>query len=235
MLWEDFDREIYDKHIYSFENNSNLNIVLFGSCHMASIGFYLNKLLDYKYNVHIIISWYYKEKRFNEDTLKKINSRIHDLLSKCDYFLYHIHINDYDVYASTITSFLLEKCIKYIVPNYHLDYTTSNYDKSLTILKYHINISSFSEFEFIIQYHKEICFFNTPLHPTHYLLFLQSQSIVNKILNRSHIITINDYYSLDNRIFFKEFPTVRLPGREIITDEITNMTGILGNADYYDI
>ena len=156
-------------------------------------------------------------------------------MNQCDFFLYHIHIHDYEVYASIITSFLSEKCIKYIVPNYQLDFTTSNYEKSINILKYCIDISNFTEFDFIIQHHKEVCFFNTPLHPTHYLLFLQSQSITNKILNKDHIITINDYYDINNRNLFKEFTTVYLPGRDIITNEISNMTGISVNSDYYDI
>jgi hypothetical protein len=58
MNWVDFETNLLHKHIHIINNNSNKNIVLFGSCHMATIGYMLNRLLNYEYNIHIIISNY---------------------------------------------------------------------------------------------------------------------------------------------------------------------------------
>jgi hypothetical protein len=95
--------------------------------------------------------------------------------------------------------------------------------------------SSFPEFNFIIDNHKNIIFFNTTNHPTHFLLFLQSESIQNIILNNGKIIGINNYFDQNNRNYFKQFNDyVILPGKEPITYEIQSNTGINMNGDYFD-
>ena len=77
-------------------------------------------------------------------------------------------------------------------------------------------------------------FFNTINHPTHYLLFLQSQYIVNKILKNGQTISIRNYYDKKNRIYFKDFKYITLPGKELVNDEINKITGIKKNAEYFD-
>jgi hypothetical protein len=120
-----------------------------------------------------------------------------------------------------------------LIPNYRLD-LNDNYFNSINILKNSILNSSFPEFVFIIENHKFINFFNTKEHPTHYLLFLQCQAIVNKIANNQQSINVNSYYDINNRNYFKKFYTVFLPGKDMITEDISKKTGILLNADYYD-
>jgi len=99
MDWLDFESILLDKNIHTLNNNSKKNIVLFGSCHMATIGYILNKLLNYKYNIHIIISWFFENKGVEKFDMNSINNRITDLVSNCDIFIYHLHINDYSVNA----------------------------------------------------------------------------------------------------------------------------------------
>ena len=77
-------------------------------------------------------------------------------------------------------------------------------------------------------------FFNTTNHPTHYLLFLQSEYIVNKILKSGETISIGNYFDEKNREYFKDFKYVTLPGKECINDEITAITGIKKDANYFD-
>jgi len=236
MDWLDFESILLDKNIHTLNNNSKKNIVLFGSCHMATIGYILNKLLNYKYNIHIIISWFFENKGVEKFDMNSINNRITDLVSNCDIFIYHLHINDYSVNAVNLPLLVNKKCINLVVPNYRLDYTNSKdeFNKSLTILNYHIISSSFPEMNFIIDKYKDIMFFNTVNHPTHYLLFLQSQYIVNKILNNNQSISINNYFDGNNRSYFKKFSYIILPGKEIVNDEISNVTGIKKDADYFE-
>jgi len=237
MEWTQFENDLFYKHIHTINNNKTKNIVLFGSCHMATIGYMLDKLLNYEYNIHIIISWYFQNKGIENFDMSNINDRISDVVSKCDVFIYHSHINDYHVNATKLPSLVNEQCLKLIVPNYRLDYTNNDvykFNESLNILSYHISSSSFSDFDFIIHKYKDILFFNTTNHPTHYLLFLQSEYIVNKILKNEQPITIGNYFDQKNRVYFKEFKYVTLPGKEWINDEITNITGIKKDADFFD-
>ena len=236
--WITFEDILIDKHINTIDNNSEKNIVLFGSCHVATIGYMLNKLLNYKYNIHIIISWFFENKGIEKFNMNDINNRINNLVSNCDVFIYHIHINDYNVNATKLPSLVNEKCLKLILPNYRLDYTNNdvnNFNQSLQILKYHISNSSFSDFNLITDNYKDIIFFNTTNHPTHYLLFLQSEYIVNKIFKNEETISIGNYYDKKNREYFKEFKYVTLPGKEYINDQINKITGIKMDADYFDI
>lgn len=237
MDWLDFETDLLDKHIHTINNNSINNIVLFGSCHMATIGYMLNKLLNYEYNIHIIISWFFQDKSIENFDMDNINDRINNLISNCNVFIYHSHINDYHVNATQLPSLVNEECLKLIVPNYRLDYTNNDMEKfniSLQILNYHISSSSFPELEFITDNYKDILFFNTTNHPTHYLLFLQSEYIVNKILKNDQTISIGNYFDEKNREYFKSFDFVILPGKEDINNEINNITGINEDADFFD-
>jgi hypothetical protein len=237
MDWTDFENDLLNKHIHTIDNNSKKNIVLFGSCHMSTIGYILNRLLNYEYNIHIIISWLFTNKGIEKFDMNNINERISKLVSNCDVFIYHMHINDYDVNASSLPSLVNEKCLKLIVPNYRLDFTNTDSNKfyeSLKMLNMHIECSSFPEFKFITDNYKDIIFFNTPNHPTHYLLFLQSEYISNIIFNNKQTITIGNYYDILNRMYFKDFEYVTLPGKIIVNDEISNITGIRKDAEYFD-
>jgi len=237
MDWTDFENDLLNKHIHTIDNNSKKNIVLFGSCHMSTIGYMVNSLLNYEYNIHIIISWFFKKTGIEKFDMGTINLRIFNLVSNCDVFIYHVHINDYDVNATLLPSLVTDNCLKLIVPNYRLDYTTNDlnlFNESFKILKYHIEVSSFPELQFVIDNYKDIMFFNTTDHPTHYLLFLQSEYIVNKILKNRQTISIGNYYDKKNRTYFKVLKYVILPGRETINDSISNISGIRLDADYFD-
>ena len=235
MDWLQFESILLDKHIYTLNNNSTKNIVLFGSCHMATIGYMLNKLLNYEYNIHIIISWFFENKGIEQFDMNNINSRITNIVSNCNVFIYHVHINDYSVNATQLPLLVNKKCIKLILPNYRLDYTSNkdDFNNSLNILNYNIKSSSFPEMQFLTDNYENIMFFNTINHPTHYLLFLQSQYIVNKILNNNQNISIGNYFDKKNRLYFKQFYYVTLPGKEVVNDEISNITGIKKDADYF--
>ena len=233
MDWHDFENVLFNKDIYTIDNNSSLNIVLFGSCHMSTIGFILNKMLNYRYNIHIVISWFFEHNGFERFDMNHVNTKIQNLIKSANIFLYHKHINDYGISASKITSFLNTDCTSFLVPNYRLD-LNDNYNKSINCLNDIIINSDFPEFDFVVKAHKFICFFNTQEHPTHYLLFLQSQSIVNKLLNNGCKINIDSYYDISNRNYFKTFYLVFLPGNDVITEEISKKTNILQDSDYFD-
>jgi hypothetical protein len=237
MNWNDFEKKIEEKYIYKIHNHSSKIIVLFGSCHMSTIGFMLNRLLDYKYNICIILSWFFEKKGIENFNMQKINKKIQKYVSKCHVLIYHKHIKDYGVYASNITSFTNKNCLQLCVPNYRLDYTKNmnDFQHSLLILDYIIKNSDFPEFNFIIENYKNIIFFNSPEHPTHYLLFLQSKAITNIILNNGQKICMRNYYDPKNRTYFEDFHLVILPGKETITNEINQNTDIKIDAEYYDI
>jgi hypothetical protein len=242
MNWIDFENNLVNEHIHVINNNSNKNIVLFGSCHMATIGYMLNNILNYKenknkYNIYIIISWIFENKGIEKFDMVNINNRITDIVSNCDIFIYHAHITDYSVNATKLPSIVKNGCLKFIIPNYRLDYTSdhNNYSKSLDILKYHISNSSFPEFMFLVENHKNIMFFNTTNHPTHYVLFLQTEALINRILNNGEKMNIHCYFSQENRNYFKQISNyIILPGRNVVDKTISNNTGINVNADYFD-
>jgi hypothetical protein len=60
ITFSDFTKLLENDYIVTLNNNSNKNIVLFGNCHMSTIGYMLNVLLNYSYNIHIIIPYYYR-------------------------------------------------------------------------------------------------------------------------------------------------------------------------------
>jgi hypothetical protein len=111
------------------------------------------------------------------------------------------------------------------------------------MLKNSILNSDFKELDFIIDKLPEIKFFNTPEHPTHYLLYLLAKSIKYFIFYKYNSIakllynpvSIKDYYSSENRLSFKKIENyVILPGSIIISDSIRNITGFKLESDYFE-
>lgn len=237
--WIDFEKKMDVYPYFMIDNKSKQNIVLFGNCHIAPIGYFLNYLLDEKYNIYIIISWYCDKVGLDKFNMTKVNNKILDILqNNCDIFLYQQHIKDYGVNASIIETLPNKKVTIYKLPNLRLVFTSldkKEYDRSLEILSYNIEYSDFSHFDFIISNLGTIRFFNTPEHPTHYILYLLSKDIVNKIKDNKEKITIKDYYDEDNRIDFrkiKEF--ISLPGFDEITSKNSKITGISMDSDYFN-
>jgi hypothetical protein len=127
----------------------------------------------------------------------------------------------------------------FIIPNLHFCFdapTSELFQNSLSKLKTNIvERSDFKEFVFVSEYYKTIRFFNTSVHPTHYLLFLLAKSIKYKLIKEIKLINIHSYHNEKNKIQFKNIKEfVCLPGFEIFTKETHQITGIIENADYFD-
>lgn len=244
LSWEDFEKECIKKNIYTINNKSSKNIVFFGNCTIAPIGFFLNHLTNKQYNIHIIISWLFEKKGFEKFDMQKINSKIQELLNSADVLIYHNHHKDYGVKATKIQNLCNKKTNILVIPNLHFCFDAQNSDlfyESLWKLKTNITLrSDFKEFEFIYSHYKNIRFFNTSVHPTHYLLFLLAKSIKYKIIQEKEnqeikIMNIQSYYDEKNKNQFKNIKeVVVLPGFTPITKVIQQHTGILENADYFD-
>ena len=237
--WLEFEESISKFSFYTINNNSKKNIVLFGNCHVATIGYMLNTLLYYKFNIHIVISWYCEKIGYHYFDMDEINDKIKHLVSTSDIFIYQTHIKDYGIDASKIYTFAGKQTKQIKIPSFRLMYNTLDiftFNSSLEKLKNNIEHSDFTEFIFIIDNILNIIFFNTIDHPTHYILFLLSKSIFNKITKYIYLpITIKSYYNADNRNNFKLLNNyVLLPGKDVITEEISSVTGISINADYFD-
>ena len=237
--WTEFEKEMKDYPIFMIDNKSDKNIVLFGNCHVATIGHFLDYLLSKKYNIFIIISWYCDKVGFENFDMTKVNERISYILQNhCDIFLYQQHINDYGVNASIINTLVNGNASIYKLPNLRLVFTSfdkKEYERSLEILNYNIDYSDFANFQFITEYLSSIRFFNTIDHPTHYVLYLLSRDIINRCSNNNVFININDYYNQDYRNDFKKITNfVFLPGLDAVTPKISEITGISTNADYFN-
>ena len=238
MDWGIFVEHLNEYPIYTIDNNSNKNIVLFGNCHTATIGFFINDLLNKNYNIHIIISWYCYKVGLEKYNMANVNSKISFLIKTCDILLFHRHMKNYGVNADAIQTLSSKNALVLELPNLHLLFDTLNrseYDRSLEILDYNIKNSDFKDFNFIIE-NKSIRFFNIPDHPTHYILYLLSKCIYSKIKDTNPIsCTIHHYQSESIRKEFKQLNNyVRLPGKTNITNEISKVTGIPMDADYFD-
>jgi hypothetical protein len=244
--WIDFENKLFESTYFTINNNSKKKIVLFGNCHMATIGFFLNYLFNEQYDIYIVISWFFDKNSYDKFNMTKVNKNILNLLSKCDIFVYQQHIKDYGVQADIINTLINEKATVIKIPNLRLLFDSTineEYSKSVNMLKDSIDNSDFKEYNFVIDNLTEIQFFNIPEHPTHYLLFLLSKSIKIHILKQSNYImklfynpiSIEDYFSTKNRSAYKMIPNyVILPGKISITNEICNITGIKLNSDYFD-
>jgi len=240
MEWGDFFDELATNanNIHLINNNSSQNIILFGSCHLSTIGYMLNELFQHKYNIYIIISWYYKNTGYTQFDMVSIKENIKTIVSKSHIFIYMKHYSDYGIDANNIEKYVSNKALKLRVPNLKLVYNKNEeeYLNSLKIIKYSIEDSDFKEFDFIVKQHKEYIFFNTIDHPTHYILYLLTKSIQQKIIGE-HFFTgdngMSEYLNLTNKKEYTDMKNkfVILPGNDDINYEIT---GILKNAVYFD-
>jgi len=239
ITWEEFENECIKNIVYTIDNESNKNIILFGNCTIAPIGFFLNELMNKKYNIHFIVSWLFELKGFEMFNMELVNNKIQNLLNKANIVLYQNHHKDYGIQATQILSHCNQQSRKYLLPNFHFCFDAPNIDlfnESLDKFKANLIIGSdFKELEFIIDNYKSIRFFNTSVHPTHYLLFLLSKCIEYKIMNQSKIIDIQSYFDENNKNQFKNMNNyIYLPGFLPYTNEIEQITGIDINADYFD-
>jgi hypothetical protein len=244
--WKDFENKIIKSFYYKISNNSKKKIVLFGNCHVATLGFFLNYLFNKQYDIYIIISWLFDKIGYEKFNMEIVNNKINFLLSNCDIFIYQKHIKSYGVNADIIEDFVKYQSIKIKIPNLRLVFNSNlkeEYLNSVQTLKFSIMNSDIKEFYFIIDKLTEIQFFNTPEHPTHYLLYLLAKCIkqfvfykfnsVAKLLYKP--LTVKDYYSPDNRNSFKKIENyVILPGYEKITECIMNITGIKLESEHFD-
>lgn len=239
LSWEEFEKECIKNNIYSINNKSKKNIVLFGNCTIAPIGFFLNQLMNKHYNIHFIVSWLFEQKGFETFNMQQVNNSIQEVLRSADILVYHHHHKDYGIKASKIIHFCNKNTLQLIMPNLHFCFdapTSELFQNSLSKLKTNIvERSDFKEFVFISEYYKTIRFFNTSVHPTHYVLFLLAKSIKYKLIKETKLINIHSYHNEQNKIQFKNIKEfVCLPGFERYTKEIHHITGIIENADYFD-
>ena len=87
------------------------------------------------------------------------------------------------------------------------------------------------------------CWIHFEFQNRYFILFLLSKSIKNKIFNtyKTNInpvnvtICIGDYFNPVMRMNFKKIDSyVILPGRELITEKIQDITDIKMDGDYFD-
>jgi len=239
MKWEEFESTLKNEPIYTINNNTPKNIVLFGNCHITTIGFILNHLLNKEYNIHIILSWYCDKIGFDHFNMEYINDKITNLVKHCDVFIYQKHIKDYGINATNINNGVKPSSITLLLPNFHLSFHSidlAEYNRSLQMLDYNIINSDFKDFYFLIE-HKYIRFFNIPEHPTHYILFLLSTCIYSKIKDSVYTpCSIHKYNDIRLRHNFLHLGIdyVKLPGKINITEENSKISGIPVNCDYFD-
>jgi hypothetical protein len=244
--WVDFEKNLFDFPYFTINNNSKQKIVLFGNCHIAPIGFFLNDLFNKEYNIYIVISWFFEKNGFENFDMLDVKNKIVSLISNCDIFIFQKHVNSYGINANIIHQFVNKSSQIIKIPNLRLTYDVEiedDYLDSLKLLKQNIIDSDFDEFIFVIENIQNIHFFNTPEHPTHFILFLLSTSIQNKIFyeNKMNInpsnekICINDYFNATMRMNYKTIRSyVILPGRYLITEKIQDITGITIDGYYFD-
>jgi hypothetical protein len=196
-------------------------------------------LLHKNFNIHFIISWLFEKNGFENFDMNTVNNKIQKLLSEADYFFYHYHNKDYGVHACEIFKYCSSKTICFSIPNFQLSFENSDsvaFHQSLGKLKNKIlNESNFKDFIFVYNNYKNIRFFNTNFHPTHYLLFLLAISIKYKMIKKEKPMNLESYY---NELTQKQFKSIKefvvLPGFIKMTKEISNNTGIHENAHYID-
>lgn len=236
--WFDLETYLLTNHYYTINNGQNKNIVLFGNCHVAPLGYFINELLNKQYNVHIIISYFFEKTGIENFNMTEVNQKLQSIIKTSSIFIYHLHLKDYCVNASTIQNMVNESTKVFRIPNIRLIYNTQSkeeYTSSLNMLEYNIQNSDFNEFLFLVEHGQKYQFFNTNEHPTHFVLFLLSQSIVRNLVNDHKKIGIEDYLDDGTRKYYSKLNEyIVLPGKEPITPEITNTTGISINAELFD-
>ena len=233
--WTVFEEECIRKTIYTIDNHSKKNIVFFGNCAIAPTGFFLNYLLNKNFNIHFIVSWLFEKNGFEKFDMNMVNNKIQKVLLEADYLFYHHHKRGYGVHACEIKKKCNPKTICFTIPNFQLFFDAvdkASFQRSFEIFKNSIlNESDFKDFIFVYENYKNIRFFNTNFHPTHYLLFLLAKSIKFKIINKISPITLDTYYDIPTQKQFKSITEfVVLPGFVEITKEISQKTDIQENA-----
>jgi hypothetical protein len=238
ISWIDFENDCIQNTIYTINNNADKHIVFFGNCHIAPTGFFLNVLTNKQYNIHFIISWLFEKNGLQNFDMNLINKKIQEKMKDADIFLYHEHHRDFGIHANSIKNFLKPTALSFILPNFQLSFHQLNSDVfhySLNLLKHSIETSNFKEFLFIYDNIKSIQFFNTDLHPTHFILFLLAKSIKFKINKMKDTIGFQSYYAVQNRNQFKNMKQfVELPGFIPINSEINRTTDIDINSEHFD-
>lgn len=238
MEWTEYMNYLKNDYFHYINNRREQTIVLFGSCHLSTIGYMLNKFTNYQYNIYIITSWYFKYQGYDFD-MEYIRDRIQEIIKRSNVFIYMKHNNGYGVNADVVEEYVNQNTLVLKIPNLRLTYVTDSreeYLNSLESLKRSIQDSDFKDFKYIIDNHRSHLFFNTNEHPTHYLLYLLSRSILNKICKISSKDSMSDYFNLDYRNHFLQLNRnyVILPGRENITEKINQITEISCDAEHFD-
>ena len=219
------------KYYYDINNNIDKSIVLFGNCHMFPIGFFLDYLLNMKYNIIIINSWIFdkllNELKINQTEYDNISNILRDIIIKSDILIYQKHFTNYLGFANNVENIVVNK--KFCIPNIqlmykndisflaHSKYSTNfiqAYNFSHDKLTKSIEDSDFINLLFILNNLENEFFFRTPMHPTHYLLFIISDLIRSKIINEPIQEDISYYYTHKNIYYdkIKKINTlIRLP------------------------
>lgn len=234
--------DLYDllknKFCISLNNNSTKNIIFFGNCQIIPIAHYLNSITK-EYNIHIILSWIFQKEGYEKFDMIAVNNKISTLVINCNIIIYHKHVSDYGIGANIIENTVPKSAIKIQLPNLQLHYITEKSDTfyySLNLLKYSIENSDLKNFIFMYNKYNQIQFFNTNEHPSHFILYLMALQIYHKITKSQIKIRLEDYYNEENRTKFKKIVEhVILPGKQLITNEINQITKISLNAEYFDI
>lgn len=239
MDWLNYMNDLKDTYFHYINNKCEKTIVLFGSCHLSTIGYMLNIFTHYKFNIYIITSWYFKDQGYENFDMDYINDRIQEIIKKSDIFIYMKHENDYGINAHQVQKYVNANTLVIKIPNLRLEFNTDSIEKyleSLEKLKHSIQDSDFKNYHYIVENHKNYLFFNTNEHPTHYMLYLLSRSILNKICKIDHNDSMDDCFNSNYKTHFLQLNRkyIILPGRQFITSEINKITGISINAEYFD-
>jgi hypothetical protein len=143
IQWEDFEKILIKSFYYKIDNNCKKKIVLFGNCHVAPIGFFLNELFKKQYNIYIIISWVFDKIGYSKFNMDIVNRKINNLISKCDIFIYQKHIKNYGINADIIDDLVKNQIIKIKIPNLRLDFNTNIKEERYHIISFKVIVVNF--------------------------------------------------------------------------------------------
>jgi len=241
--------EHFKKHIfYDINNNKPKTIVMFGNCHMLPISYFFNLLTLCEFNIIVILSWFY-ERTFEDEKLSKVKKEIENKVKNCDIFIYQNHFKSYGIDANIITEKVKPGCFVINIPNIILDCFHFNihdplskikedYNESVNKLYNTIIKSDFNNFVFILTHLKQIRFFNTKYHPTHFLLYLLTLDMINLVKYKKNYITIDQYYdqNIRNTFITSNFNDfVFLPDKWEYNEFDYLINQFSNSQDYFDI